>query len=85
MAKKDEKTSTKEVKKVKNNAKKKKNTKVKGETYLESVASELKKVKWPSKKEVLKYTFATIMFVLVLVGFFILMSLVMSVIRGAFN
>jgi len=46
---------------------------------------ELKKVKWPSKKEVLKYTFATIMFVLVLVGFFILMSLLMSVIRGAFN
>lgn len=85
MAKKDEKTSIKEVKKVKNNTKKKKNTKVKGETYLESVASELKKVKWPSKKEVLKYTFATIMFVLVLVGFFILMSLVMSVIRGAFN
>jgi len=85
MAKKDEKTSTKEVKKTKNIKKKTKTTKVKGETYFEGVASELKKVKWPSKKEVLKYTFSTIMFVLVLVGFFILMSLVMSIIRGAFN
>ena len=65
--------------------KKVKKNKVQKENYFASISSELKKVKWPSKKEVLKYTFATIMFVLVLVGFFILMSLLMSVIRGAFN
>ena len=75
---KKEKTSKKVEKKVKK-------TKVQRENYFASISSELKKVKWPSKKEVLKYTFATIMFVLVLVGFFILMSLLMSVIKGAFN
>jgi len=85
MAKKDEKTSTKEVKKTKNIKKKTKTTKVKGETYFEGVASELKKVKWPSKKEVFKYTMATIIFVLLLVGFFILMSLLMSGVKEAFN
>ena len=84
MAKKDKKASIEEVKKVKN-TKKKKNTKVKGETYIESVSSELKKVKWPSKKEVLKYTVATILFVVVLVVFFILMSLLMSGVKEAFN
>ncbi len=84
MAKKDKKASVEEVKKVKN-TKKKKNTKVKGETYIESVSSELKKVKWPSKKEVLKYTVATILFVVVLVVFFILMSLLMSGVKEAFN
>lgn len=84
MAKKEE-TKIKKEKPNKKVEKKAKNTKVPKENYFASITSELKKVKWPSKKEVLKYTFATIMFVLVLVGFFILMSLVMSVIKGAFN
>lgn len=100
MAKKDIKETTKEVvdetkiqeKKVK--VEKKKDTKKKTknrerkapkENYLAGVRNELSKVKWPSKKEVFKYTMATIIFVLLLVGFFILMSLVMSGIKGAFN
>lgn len=84
MAKKEE-TKIKKEKPNKKVEKKVKKTKVQKENYFASITSELKKVKWPSKKEVLKYTFATIMFVLVLVGFFILMSLLMSVIKGAFN
>lgn len=81
MAKKETEEKIKKTK-TKKNVKK---TKVKGETYFEGVVNELKKVKWPSKKEVLKYTFATIIFVVVLVVFFVLMSLIMSVIKGAFN
>lgn len=100
MAKKDIKDTTKEVadetkiqeKKVKEEKKKdtKKKTKkterkAPKENYFVGVRNELSKVKWPSKKEVFKYTMATIIFVLLLVGFFILMSLVMSGIKGAFN
>lgn len=96
MAKKEE---TKEIKKTqatkttkkdetKNNKKKdskKKPSKVKKENYFAGVKSEMSKVKWPTKKEVLKYTVSTIVFVLILVVFFILMSLIMSGIKGAFN
>lgn len=75
----------KDVKK-KNNQKVKKNErKTPKENYFAGVRSELSKVKWPSKKEVLKYTIATIVFVLVLVGFFLLMSLLMAGIKEVFN
>ena len=63
----------------------KKEPKVKKESYMEGVTNELKKVKWPSKKEVIKYTVATIVFVVVLVAFFVLLDLGMSIIKGAFN
>ena len=76
------KNSTKE-KEVKKN-KKEKNTKqkVKKENYFVGVRNELAKVKWPSKSEVLKYTFATIILVVILVVFFILLNLIMSLIKG---
>lgn len=64
---------------------KKKTPKVKKENFFAGVKSELSKVKWPTKKEVLKYTVATIVFVVILVLFFILMSLVMSFIKGVAN
>ena len=76
MAKKDVKVKTKK------NEKKEK--KVKKENYFEGVRSELAKVKWPSRKEVIKYTIATIAFSVILVGFFILLDLLMSVIKGGF-
>ncbi len=84
MAKKD----VKEVKKVKNSKPKKakkENKKVKQENYFVGVKNELSKVKWPTKKEVFKYTVATIIFIIILVLFFILMSLIISFIKGAFN
>lgn len=59
--------------------------KVPKESYMEGVSSELKKVKWPSKQEVIKYTVATIVFVVVLVLFFVLLNLGMSLIKEAFN
>ena len=75
--KKDEKT-----KKVKKTKKEKKN--VKKESFFEGVRSEMSKVKWPTKKEVLKYTVATLVFMIVLVLFFVLLTLLMSLIREGF-
>lgn len=86
--KKDIVNETKKVKdtKKKNNKKAKKTErKAPKENYFVGVRSELSKVKWPSKKEVLKYTIATIAFVLVLVGFFLLMSVIMAWVREVFN
>ena len=79
-----EKTSVKKGKTVKKDNKKK-TKKVKKESYFAGVKAEISKVKWPSKQEVIKYTIATIVFILVLVVFFILMSLIMSLVKGAFN
>lgn len=60
---------------------------VKKEGYLKGVSKELAKVKWPEKKEIFKYTVSTIIFILVVVGFFVLltmgMSWVIKLVRGA--
>lgn len=62
----------------------KKNSKAKKENYFKKVGKELSKVKWPEKKEVTKYTVATIVFILIVVGFFCLLNLGMSYIKGMF-
>lgn len=62
----------------------KKKEKVKKEGYLKQVRKELKLVKWPTFKEVLKYTISTIVFVMILCAFFLLLNLLMSVIKGWF-
>ena len=71
MAKKAEEKEVKKTKK-KTETKKDKKTreKVKKESYFEGVKNELSKVKWPTKKEVLKYTIATLVFIIILVVFF---------------
>lgn len=53
------------------------------ESYLSGVKSELKKVSWPKFKDILKYTFATIIFCLILAGFFSILDLILSLIKGA--
>ena len=40
--------------------------------YLKSVREELKKVKWPTKQEFLKYTIATLFFIIFFALFFLL-------------
>ena len=62
-----------------------KENKKKKENYFAGVKQEMSKVKWPTKQEVLKYTVATLLFVIGLVLFFVLMSFIMSMIKGAFN
>lgn len=65
-------------------AKKKKVKKDKKPGYLKEVRSEMKKVTFPSFKNVMKYTVATIVFCGLLVGFFLLLNLLLSGIKGMF-
>ena len=64
-------------------AKKDTNKKSDKESYLSGVKSELKKVSWPKFKDILKYTFAAIIFCLILAGFFSILNLILSLIKGA--
>ena len=67
-------------------SKKTKNTKTKAKkSYLKAVRSEMSKVVWPKKEELIKYTIATIVFVIILVGFFLLLNLGLSVVKGVFS
>lgn len=74
MAKKIEKKKNKRIKK---NVEKK-------PSFFKQVREEMKLVRWPSFKEILKYAFATIIFCLIIGGFFILLNLGLSFIKGMF-
>ncbi len=70
--------------------KKKKNTKKKEikdvkPGLFKGVRLELKKVTWPDKKDVFKYSVATLVFCVVVVLFFQLLNLGLSVVKGVFN
>ena len=77
-----------EIKKVKKatnkkkETKKKKNSNIPKESYLKRVGKELKLVKWPTAKEVLKYTISTIVFCVFLCVIFMALNLIMSLLRG---
>lgn len=81
MAKKIEKEE--KVKKIKAE-KVKKEKKAKKEGFFKQTKVEMEKVSWPSKKDVLKYTAATLVFCLVVCGFFVLLNLGLSFIKGMF-
>ncbi len=72
------------MKKKKKDVKKKKN-KQKKEGLLKGIRLELKKVTWPNKKDVVKYSIATLVFCAVVVAFFQLLDLGLSVVKGLFN
>ncbi len=59
-------------------------TEVKEDGYFRSVRKEMKKVVWPKAGEVVKYTLAVIIFCLILIGFFTLVVLLVSFIKGLF-
>lgn len=66
--------------------KKNKKSKVKKEKkpgYLKEVKMEMKKVTFPTSKEIAKYTIATILIVAFLVFFFLLVTAILSGIKGA--
>lgn len=71
MGKKEKKTKTKKVKKERKPG------------YLKEVWREMKQVKFPTGKEVVTYTFATIAIVVFLVCFFLILSALLSWIKGA--
>ncbi|MBE6161656.1 MAG: preprotein translocase subunit SecE [Firmicutes bacterium] len=64
--------------------KKEKIKKEKKNGFLKETRNEMKKVSWPNKKDVFKYTLATLIFCLVVVGFFQLLNLGLSFIKGMF-
>ena len=81
MVKNEKTVSNKEVKKVN---KKKERKKVEKDGYFKLVKKEMKMVKWPTFKEVLKYTVSTIVFCVILCGIFMFLDLIMSIVKGWF-
>lgn len=53
-------------------------------SYFKQVREEMKQVKFPNKKEIAKYTCATILIVALMIGFFELLSLALSAVKGMF-
>lgn len=61
-----------------------KKEKVKKETFIKGTREEMKKVVWPSGKQVLKFSVITLAMVLFFMGFFVLINLVASFVKGLF-
>ena len=64
---------------------KEKKKKFKKEGTWKGIKQELKKVTWPNKKDVFKYSMATLVFCFVVMLFFQLLDLGLSVVKGVFN
>ncbi len=64
-------------KKVEKENKTSKKTTKKKESWLKGVMSEFKKVRWPNKKEMVKYSIATILFILFFAFFFYIIEVLM--------
>ena len=56
--------------------------KKKNDTFIGDCIEELKLVRWPSKKEVVKYTIATIVFVVFFALFFTLIDVLFALVKG---
>ena len=78
MSKKVEKKEVKETKKVvSKNVKKEKK-----ESLIKQIKKEMSKVHFPSRKDMVKYSIATIVFVIFFAGYFYLIELVMAFIKS---
>ncbi len=64
---------------------KKKKVDKKKEGLFKSVRKEMKKVTWPSRKDVIKYSIATIVFCIVIMLFFQVLDVLLSIVKGVFN
>ena len=51
-------------------------------SYLKEVKSEMKKVKWPTKKEMVKYTISTLAFVILFALFFFGIESLFAFVKG---
>jgi len=49
--------------------------------FFSEVKKELAKVKWPNKKDMVKYSVATIVFVIFFAGFFYAIDLLMALVK----
>ena len=83
----------KEVQKVKKNTSKKKENKpeekkslfVRFRIFCHGVKSEFDKVHWPTKANMVKYSIATIVFVIFLAAFFYFIDVIFALIQSLFN
>ncbi len=50
--------------------------------YIEEVKDEMKKVKWPTKKEMVKYTISTLAFVILFALFFFGIESLFAFVKG---
>ena len=78
VTKKKEKQEVKNSKKVNKKDNKKKEKKVKKESFFKSVSNEMDKVRWPLKKEMVKYSIATLSFIIFFALFFTLGDLIIA-------
>ena len=75
----EKKETKKDVKKIeKKQDNKKKEKKVKKESFFKSVSNEMDKVRWPLKKEMVKYSIATLSFIIFFALFFTLGDLIIA-------
>ena len=63
-------------------AKKNNTPKVKKEGFIKGVRKEMALVKWPTWNDVIKNTIATIIMCLIVCGYFLLLNLILSYIKG---
>ena len=51
-------------------------------SFIKQVKDEMKKVKWPTKKEMVKYSITTLLFILLFAGFFYLIDVLFALLKG---
>lgn len=51
-------------------------------SFFKEVKAEMKKVKWPTKKEMIKYSITTLLFILLFAGFFYLIDVLFALLKG---
>lgn len=78
------KDTKKAVKKNTNTKKEKKSLFVRFRIFCHGVKSEFKKVHWPSKKDMVKYSIATIFFIIFCALFFYLIEVIFAFIQSLF-
>ena len=59
-----------------------KKTNVKKEGFLKQVKSEMKKVKWPTRKDMIKYSITTLCFIVLFALFFYIITVLFSLLKG---
>lgn len=76
------KESKKNIVKSKKIVKKQTKKEEKKEGLIKGIKKEIKLVKWPEKKEIIKYTISTLVFCIVVALFFVLLTYLLSVVKG---
>ncbi len=75
----------KEEKKTKKNKQNKKSLWVRFRIFCHGVKSETEKVHWPNKKDMVKYSVATILFVLFCSVFFYMIDIIFAFVKSLFS